>query len=125
MDIIFPETRDQGVLIAAPSGELDLYAASEFASAVLARMDPSLRAVVIDMSGVGYLDSSGTGALIRILYRARPLGARLILAGLRKGPKQVLNMVNILALVKSFGTVDEAVDEASEGGESRRKNAFR
>ncbi len=113
MELAFHDHSPEGLLIAEPSGELDLYSASEFASGVLGRMRAGLAAVILAMDGVTYLDSSGTGAIIRILYRARSLGAGLSLVGLRKGPRQVLEMVNLLGLIGVHGTLEEAVSAAA------------
>jgi anti-anti-sigma factor len=116
MDVTFPEGVPSGILLVRAEGEIDLYSASEFAALVLGRLQVPVKTVVLDFSGVSYLDSSGTGAVIRILYRARGIGARLLVAGLRVGPRQVLRMVNILPLIGAYGTAEEAI--ASAGGDA-------
>lgn len=48
--------------------------------------------VTFDLSGVPHIDSSGVGTLAQVLQRARKGGGRVILDGVRPGPKAVLDL---------------------------------
>jgi anti-anti-sigma factor len=100
---------ERSILVVKPEGEIDLYSASEFAKETLGRIGQGLKAVVADFSEVSYLDSSGTGAVIRIFQRTRSLGIKFILAGLRRGPRQILEMVNLLSIIPASPSIEEAL----------------
>jgi anti-sigma B factor antagonist len=81
-------------------GDCDLYAAPAFAKAMQARIAGGSRRLRFDLSGVGYLDSTGIGALIRILQDGRRVGAELRFRGVGGSPRKVLKMSNILTLMR-------------------------
>lgn len=63
------EARD-GVTLVVLGGELDIYTVASF-RADLERLDPASTPLVIDLTDVTLLDSSGLGALVSLLNRAR------------------------------------------------------
>jgi anti-sigma B factor antagonist len=63
------EARD-GVTLVVLGGELDIYTVASF-RADLEQLDPASTQLVIDLSDVTLLDSSGLGALVSLLNRAR------------------------------------------------------
>jgi len=81
-------------------GDCDLYAAPAFASAMKAKIAGGAKRLRLDLSQVEYMDSTGVGALIRILQSARASGAELRFRGVRGSPRKVLRMSNILPLMR-------------------------
>ncbi len=84
-------------------GDCDLYNAPAFATAMLTRMETGMRKVRFNFSEVAYLDSSGVGALIKIVQAARRLSRDLRFCGIAGSPRKVLRMSNILSLLKEDG----------------------
>lgn len=80
-------------------GDLDLYGAPGFFRVAKALLDESTQGMHLDFSGVGYLDSSGVGVIIRLLQSARAGRMRLTFSGIRGTPRKVLSMSNILPLL--------------------------
>lgn len=72
-----------GVLL-APSGEIDLLRSPSMRSQIAAAMTAKPRRVVVDLSGVPYMDSSGVATLVEALQAARKTGAKLVLCA---GPR--------------------------------------
>jgi len=54
--------------------------------------------VVLDLSGVRRIDSSGVGALMRIRECTNRSGARLVLSGLKEAPQRLLERTGIIRL---------------------------
>jgi anti-sigma B factor antagonist len=109
MEITFTSGRQTDQVVATVTGDLDMYAAVTFARAVEKRMDEGARRVVVDFAEVKYLDSSGVGALIRLLQKARALGGELRVASLGGTPRKVLEMSNILSILKTSTDVEAAL----------------
>lgn len=59
-----------GVTVVVLGGELDIYTVAGFRHD-LERLDPAATPLVIDLTDVTLLDSSGLGALVSLLNRAR------------------------------------------------------
>ena len=109
MQMDFQPGRRPDQLVTVLSGDLDLYVAPAFAQAVTSRIDAGASRVVIDFGEVNYLDSSGVGALIRLLQKAKLLGGELRVARLSGTPRKVLEMSNILSILKTVPDVETAL----------------
>jgi anti-anti-sigma factor len=86
------------------SGELDL-ASTPTLERELAAIEPSAgrRRVLIDLSGVGFMDSTGLQALLRARERANEHGAELVL---RRGSHQVQRVFELTKTIDAFTFVD-------------------
>jgi anti-sigma B factor antagonist len=76
----FQTTRDGSVAVVAPTGELDLSGAAVL-EAELERLagEPWLGAVVLDLRGLAFMDSSGLRLVVLTDMRAREAGRRFAL----------------------------------------------
>ena len=60
-------------------GELDLYTAPSFRESVLEAGDAEDPKVIVDFRGLGFIDSSGLGAIVACLKHIRERGGDLVL----------------------------------------------
>jgi anti-sigma B factor antagonist len=95
-----------GRVICRPVGELDLYTVCHFRQA-LAELDPGSR-VVIDMSGVSFVDSAGVSALVGGVRRVRDRGGDVAVACPRPALSRLLRTIGVDRLV----TISEDVERA-------------
>ena len=65
--------------------------------------------ILINMRGVGYMDSSGLGDLISAFATARKQDATLKLVNLREGVKSILHITKLLTVFETFESEEEAV----------------
>jgi anti-sigma B factor antagonist len=100
MEWMIGDRDSEGFETVAVKGDCDLYAAPAFAKAMMARISERGGPFRFDLSGVEYLDSTGVGAIIRILQEARKRGCELRFIGVAGSPRKVLKMSNILALMR-------------------------
>ncbi|MST34321.1 anti-sigma factor antagonist [Acidimicrobiaceae bacterium USS-CC1] len=97
----------EGYTICRPVGELDAFTVSQFRQA-LAEMASSKR-LLIDMSGVPFVDSAGLGALIGGIRRARELGGDVAVSCNRPSLVRLLRTTGFDRIVTVTETVDEAI----------------
>jgi anti-sigma B factor antagonist len=76
-------------------GEVDLYTSPKLREAVLAAVKRKAPAVTVDLSGVGYMDSSGVATLVEGLQLSRGHGGQFVLAGLTPGVQQVFHFARL------------------------------
>lgn len=100
------EQTADGYTICRPVGELDAFTVSQFRQA-LAEFAASPR-LVIDMSGVPFVDSAGLGALIGGIRRARELGGDVVVVCNRASLVRTLRTTGFDRIVAMTETVDEA-----------------
>jgi anti-sigma B factor antagonist len=66
--------------------------------------------LVLDMSGVAFLDSSGVGAVVSLFVTRKHAGKTMALANLTKQAIAVLQVSGILKLIPTYPTVEAAVN---------------
>lgn len=95
-----------GYTICRPVGELDAFTVSQFRQS-LAELASS-PCLLIDMSGVPFVDSAGLGALIGGIRRARELGGDVAVACNRPTLVRLLRTTGFDRIVTVAETVEEA-----------------
>jgi anti-anti-sigma factor len=100
MEIHFIEGKETGSFTAKISGDCDLYNAQHLFTDIAEKINGGYRALCVDFSGVGYLDSSGIWAVIRIIKHAQASGAALSFRGITGTVRKVMRLSNILNIIK-------------------------
>ena len=99
------ETRaEDEVTVVALSGEFDLAGVERFEIA-LGRLESGPGAVLVDLSGLDFMDSSGLRALVMADQRAKQAGRRLAIV---PGPPVVRRVFEITQLDERLDLVDSA-----------------
>jgi anti-sigma B factor antagonist len=95
-----------GAVIVAPHGDVDLTTADLLRSTVDGVIDDGASAVVLDLSDVGFMDSTALGVLVGA---HRKLGNRLIVAGARPAVHRLFEITNFTTLLRLADSVDTAL----------------
>ena len=106
--------RPEGYTICRPVGELDAFTVSQFRQA-LAEMASSKR-LLIDMSGIPFVDSAGLGALIGGIRRTRELGGDVAVACNRPTLIRLLRTTGFDRIVTVVETIEEAAAALEKNG---------
>lgn len=88
--------------------ELDAGNVPEFKRDVAPALEESTR-LVLDLSRLRFLDSSGLGAFLSCLRRLNAKGGTLKLGGIGKEVQTVCELVRLNRIMGIHGTVEEAV----------------
>jgi len=106
------EQRDDRTWVYTVSGHLyGLNNGYTFQDDVRGRVAQGARRVVVDLSAVDRIDSSGIGILASIMFSASQAGGGLVLAALPKRIEQLLSMAMLLDHIDRAETVDEALSK--------------
>jgi anti-sigma B factor antagonist len=84
-------------------GEVDVYTAPTLREAILEQTSAGNNHLVVDLSGVEFLDSTGLGVLVGALKRIRDNDGTLVLAA---APERILKVFRVTGLTKVFTVVD-------------------
>ena len=115
MDIGLTVTEREGVTVVTASGDLDLGSAPRLRELAVRRLLQGDRALVIDLSAVGFLDSTGLGILVAVLKRARSLGAELHLVVTEARIRHVFELTGLTTAFGFHDDLDDAVGAAAGG----------
>ena len=95
-------------LVCRPVGAIDAFSVSAFRDAVAGvRPEASL---VVDLSGVSFLDSAGLGALIGAIRRLRQFGGEVAVASPRPLISRILRTTGFDRIVEVRETVQQAAE---------------
>lgn len=102
-------TQSKGVTIVAPTGDLDMGAADQVRRVLTELIDKGQPKLVMDLGGVGYIDSSGLGTLVAAMKQARAAGGNLKLCGLQDDVRSIFEMTRLVKVMAIHGTRQEAL----------------
>lgn len=89
------------------AGEVDVYSAPKLRDAIAESISVGRHDVVVDLTEVAFLDSTGLGVLVGGLKRVRGVGGSLVLVGPRERVVKVFNMTGLDRVFRIIGSLDE------------------
>ena len=105
-------TRDVGArTVVHVAGEIDVSSADRVREQVSVLVSQGRTDLVVDLSDVGFMDSTGLGLLVGVLKRVRTAGGRLVLV---VAPDKLRKVFELTGLTQLF-TIHDSLDEALAG----------
>jgi anti-anti-sigma factor len=101
--------RPNGVAVVQPVGQIDIHSAFDFKQRVGETLAAGNHWLVIDLSAITFLDSTGLGALVTSLKRAQALGGDLHLAQVPKNVRMVIELTSLQSYLPRYATVADAL----------------
>jgi anti-sigma B factor antagonist len=102
--VVSPGNRE-GQKIVHLKGPLNLHTVFGFQSALRAEDSP---VVILDFSGVPFIDSAGLGALVGVYVGSQKVQRKMAVASLNTQVKALIEMTKVSQLIKAYDTVAEA-----------------
>jgi anti-sigma B factor antagonist len=88
---------------------LDAAAAPDFKETVTSRIDAGESTILLDLSSVNFIDSSGLGAMVAVLKRMSPSG-KLVLCGLHDAAFSMFRLTRMDRVFPIFPSQAEALN---------------
>ena len=106
----FTERRDDGVVIIDLKGKLTLGAGDvQMRQVIRDVLDRGEKSILLNLAGVGYMDSAGVGELVASFTTAQAQGAELKLLNLTAKVRDLLQFTQLISVFDSYGDEKEAV----------------
>ncbi len=104
-----------GMMVVSLSGEVDIMRSPDLQASLQDAINriPGKGAVVVDLSGVTYMDSSGVATLVRGLQLSRKKGVGLVLCSLQDRVRSIFEIARLDTVFPMASTLDEAIEAAS------------
>jgi anti-sigma B factor antagonist len=93
------------------SGRIDVYTASSVGEAIQSSIVGGAANVILDLTCVTRIDSSGMGTLVGNSKSIASLGGALCLVGARESIRRMLDITNLAKYFRICNGVDDALDE--------------
>ena len=90
-------------------GEIDLHVSPEVAESLRTIIAKKPKRVVVDLSRVPYLDSSGLAVLIEGMQNVQEYGGKFALAGVQESVQHIFEIARLDQVFQMFPDVDSAL----------------
>ena len=90
-------------------GEIDLHVSPRVAASLGAMIEQKHQRLVVDLSAVSYIDSSGLAVLIEAMQNVEAYGGKFVLAGLQEKVRPIFEMARLDQVFIIFPHVDAAL----------------
>jgi anti-sigma B factor antagonist len=104
---------DEGVGVVAIEGELTAASEDALTAAFTEATSGGERVVLMDFSGLEYMNSGGIGLLVTLLVRANRQGQRLLACGLDDHYRQILELTRLDEAITVYADEAEALASAA------------
>lgn len=88
-------TKADAVTVVAPRGDLDMATVDEVRRTLGGLIDRGQSRLLMDLGGVGYIDSSGMGALVAAMKQARAAGGDVRLCALQDDVRGIFDLTRL------------------------------
>ena len=107
---IIKEVRHEGhAVVLVLEGEIDMDCSVELRNKFLELLKGKPSSLVVNMTQVEFMDSSGLGTLVEALKWSRKGGSEFKLAGLSQGVRNIFEISKLESLFQIYGTEPEAL----------------
>ena len=117
--------RVSGFPVLCVSGEIDIYTAPLFKQAVVRLVSEGNNDVIIDLSQVTFMDSSGFGTLLGATRRLRPSGGGLYIAGPNSTIQRMLRLTRLDTIMRIFESPQQAAAALSGSPQDEKREEQR
>jgi anti-sigma B factor antagonist len=102
------ETLPKGVLLAV-EGQVDMHTSPEVRARLREALERKASPIIVDLTKVGFIDSSGLATLIEALQAVGKFGGKLRLCGLAPAVKNLFKLSNLISIFDIRETREDAV----------------
>ena len=90
-------------------GEIDLHVSPSVTTSLNSMIEKKPERLVVDLSGVTYIDSAGLAALIGAMQKVEGYGGKFLLAGLQETVRSIFEISRLDQVFQIFPDADAAL----------------
>ena len=102
-------TQADGVTVVEPRGEIDSRAADQVERTLTELIEGSRAKLLVDLTAVPYIDSTGLGTLVAAMRQARAAGGDVRLCGLQKEVLSIFGITHLIKVIAVYASRQEAL----------------
>ncbi len=97
-----------GYLLISPTGDVDLSTSRELQQTIRQHMDKKPQRIVVDLTKVPYMDSSGVATLVEAMQIARKQNTKLVLSAMQAKVRSIFEIARLDRVFTIVATVEDA-----------------
>jgi anti-sigma B factor antagonist len=98
-----------GAKIIALSGDIDIYTSPEVRKQLLRMVDQRISVIMVDLTDVAYIDSSGIATFVEGLKGMMSYSGRLKFFGMPERVKEIFNFSKLDKVFDMYGSMEDAL----------------
>ena len=108
MSLKITTTIKDDVAVLSIDGEVDMFSSPQARNAIMELVKKRVPKVIVELSAVTYMDSSGVATLIEGLQLCQKYNGLLVVAGLRDNVREVFELTRLDKIFKIYADVEAA-----------------
>ncbi len=108
MSLKITNTIKDNVAILSINGEVDMFSSPQARNAIMELVKKRVPRVIVELSEVSYMDSSGVATLIEGLQLCQKYNGLLVVAGLRDNVREVFELTRLDKIFQIYPDVETA-----------------
>ena len=110
-NVIKAVKHEENAVVLQLAGEIDMKTSAEVKSKLHELFKDNPKVLVVDMTDVGFMDSSGLATLVGALKWCRTNGSELRLASLARGVRSVFEVCRLEKIFQIYDSLSEALSK--------------
>lgn len=110
------ETIDARTRLVAPRGEIDAVSAPHLGRCLLRLVEAGVRGIVIDLSAVSFMDSTGLGVMLNALRRISVRRGSLVVVAPNERVRRPFEVTGLVGHLRIFDSREDALDALPAAG---------
>lgn len=108
MELEIQSDRRDSSCVVSLQGEVDVYTAPRLKETLIEHIDAGCANIIVDLEGVGFIDSSGLGVLVSGLRHAKEREGTVRLVCTRENVLKIFRITGLDKVFPIFARLDEA-----------------
>lgn len=105
------ETRRQDdAVIVTPNGDVDLSRSPVLRGSLMTAQADNPKRLIVDLTGVDYMDSSGVATLVEAMQNARKNRTTMYLCGMKQRVRSIFEIARLDSVFEIVPTIEHALD---------------
>jgi anti-sigma B factor antagonist len=106
---------DDGIVSVTLAGALDVATAPQVRDLLIRLIDEGHHRLVLELSGVDFVDSIGLGVFVGVVHRLRPHDSSLAIAAPSAQARKVFEITQLVRVLPIYDTAEAAVQAVRDG----------
>lgn len=107
--MVIKDKKAGDIIVLAVDGEINFNSSPDFRKAFLKVLDSNAHKVIVNLGGVGYVDSSGLATLVEAHQKIKNTGGKLKLVKLTPKVKSLFEITKLEKLFEIFSNEEDAL----------------
>ena len=99
------------------SGDIDHYSSEKIKREIYLNTSKYVRKMIIDLSNVEFMDSSGIGMILGIYKEIKERQGKIAVTGIKGNMERIFNMSGLYKIISKYNNINDAINDWRKNNE--------